>query len=412
MLDLQERKPDDARKRYEQMLAKDPKNEQLLLAVAEVLANTKRPEAEVRAAIEKAIEAAPSSTASRLALVTYYQKLPDAKAALVAAQAAQSAFPNDPRVLEALGAAQIAAGERNQALDTFRQLSRLVPENPLPFMRIAETQVALKDYNGAIDTLQQLIKIKPDLVQAWIELAQVHVISGHPDSALAEARKLQKQQPDSAAGYAIEGEVLASQKKWQDAVAAYRNGLARQPLPLLAVRSYLALQNAGKSGEATALATKWMKDHPQDVVMPTFLGQQSLNNKDFRNAASNYRVALAIEPENIALLNNLAWTLIQLGDPKAVEVAEKAYVEAPNNPNVMDTLGWALVHTGDAAKGTELLRAASNLTPASDEIRLHLATALIKTGDKAAARLELEALIQRDKPAAIRDEASKLLEGL
>ena len=30
------RKPDDARKRYEQMLAKDPKNEQLLLALAEL----------------------------------------------------------------------------------------------------------------------------------------------------------------------------------------------------------------------------------------------------------------------------------------------------------------------------------------------------------------------------------------
>ncbi len=211
--------------------------------------------------------------------------------------------------------------------------------------------MALKDYDGAIDTLQQLLKIKPDFIQGWIQLAQVYVLSGHPDSALAEARKLQKQQPDRAVGYAIEGEVFASQKKWQDAVAAYRSGLARQPLPLLAVRSYMALQNAGKAGDATALATKWMKDHPQDVIMPTFLGQQSLNNKDFRNAASNYRVALAIEPENVALLNNLAWALIQLGDPKAVEVAERAYVEAPNNPNVMDTLGWALVQYRRCGKG-------------------------------------------------------------
>ena len=78
----------------------------------------------------------------------------------------------------------------------------------------------------------------------------------------------------------------------------------------------------------------------------------------------------------------------------------------------MDTLGLALVRTGDAAKGTELLRAASNIDPANDEIRLHLATGLIKTGDKAAARRELEALIQRDKPAPVRDEATKLLQGL
>ena len=146
--------------------------------------------------------------------------------------------------------------------------------------------------------------------------------------------------------------------------------------------------------------------------MPLFLGQQSLLNKDYQNAASNFRLALAIEPDNAALLNNLAWSLIQLGDPKAVEIAEKAYIDAPNSPNVMDTLGWAMVLTGDAAKGTELLRAVSNMSPNDQEIRLHFAKGLIKTGDKAAARLELESLIQRDKPAPVRDEASKLLQGL
>ncbi len=223
---------------------------------------------------------------------------------------------------------------------------------------------------------------------------------------------MQKQQPDSALGFALEAEVLASQKKWTEASAAYRNGLTRQPLPILAVRNYLALQNAGKASEATAMAAKWMKDHPQDAMMPIFLGQQSLIKKDYPNAAKNLRVALEIDPNNVAVLNNLAWILTQSGDPKAVEYAEKAYVEAPNNPNVIDTLGWALVQTGDATKGQELLRAASNLDPANDEIRLHLATALVKTGDKAAARLELESLIKRDKPTAIRDEALKLLQSL
>ena len=78
----------------------------------------------------------------------------------------------------------------------------------------------------------------------------------------------------------------------------------------------------------------------------------------------------------------------------------------------MDTFGWALVQKGDTAKGQELLRAASNLAPANDEIRLHLAAALIKSGDKAAARLELESLIKREKATPIRDEASKMLQGL
>jgi len=80
------------------------------------------------------------------------------------------------------------------------------------------------------------------------------------------------------------------------------------------------------------------------------------------------------------LLNDLAWALSELGDPKATEVAEKAYRQAPYNANVIDTLGWTLVRTGDTKRGVELIHAASNLAPANSEIRLHLATAMVKAG--------------------------------
>ena len=98
--------------------------------------------------------------------------------------------------------------------------------------------------------------------------------------------------------------------------------------------------------------------------------------------------------------------------PKATEVAEKAYRQAPYNPNVIDTLGWTLVRTGDVKRGAELLQAASNLAPANNEIRLHLATAMIKTGDKVGARRELEALIKLEKTSPLRADAEKLLSGI
>jgi cellulose synthase operon protein C len=412
LLDIQQRKVDDARKRYEQMLSKDPNNEQLLLALAELLAMTKHPPEEVKAAIDKAIVAAPTSVRPRMALITYYLKLPDPKAALNAAQTAQSAMPNTPPILEALAAAQLATGATNQALETYRRVAQLQPENPAPLMRMSDVQAGLKDYNAAIETLQKVLKLQPDFAQAQVRIAQLYVISGRPELALTEARTLQKQQPDRAVGYTIEAEVLAYQKKWMEAVAAYRNAIAKEPLPILAIRAYVALDNAGKANDATALATKWMKDHPKDLSMQMFLGQQSLGKKDYRAAAGYYRSALEIEPNNVAVLNNLAWVLTQLGDPKATEVAERAYLEAPNDANVMDTFGWALVQKGNPAKGQELLRAASNLAPGNDEIRLHLAAALLKNGDKAAARLELETLIKRDKATPIRDEATKMLEGI
>jgi putative PEP-CTERM system TPR-repeat lipoprotein len=412
LLDLQERKPDDARNRYEKILVRDPKNEDMLLAVAELVATTGQGPDQVKAAIERAVTANPASVRPRIALINYYSRIRDAKAALAAADAARGAFPNDTQVLESLGVAQMMAGERAKAIETFRQLVQLQPQNATALMRLADAQAGMKDYNSAIETLRRAVAIQPDLTQAWVALAKIFVLSGHPEDAVVEARKLQKQHSDRALGFAIEAEVLVAQKKWTEAARLYGDAITRQPAPILAAAGYNALQNAGKSAEASEWAAKWTKAHPKDTTMLVFLAEQALRKKDYRAAATQYKLALEIEPENHVFLNDLAWVLAELGDPKATEVAEKAYRQAPYNPNVIDTLGWTLVKAGDVKRGTDLLQAASNLAPANNEIRFHLATAMIKAGDKVGARRELEALIKLETSSPLRADAEKLLSGI
>ena len=121
---------------------------------------------------------------------------------------------------------------------------------------------------------------------------------------------------------------------------------------------------------------------------------------------------IEIEPDNAIALNDLAWALTELGDAKAIEIAEKAYRQAPYSADVMDTLGWALVKTGDVKRGADLIQSAANLAPANNDIRMHLATAKIKLGDKAGARRELEPLTKLDPNSPHRIEAEKLLSGL
>ena len=75
---------------------------------------------------------------------------------------------------------------------------------------------------------------------------------------------------------------------------------------------------------------------------------------------------------------------------------------------MLDTLGVAVLKSGDAKRGTALLRMASSLAPKQSDIRLHLAKALIASGDKAGARRELESLGSLDAASPIRVEADKL----
>ena len=325
-------------------------------------------------------------------------------------QKPRAALPNDPQIVESFGVAQLAAGERARAIDTFKQVVRLKPQNAMALMRLADAQAGAKDYTAAIESLRKALAAQPEQAQAWVMLSRIFVLSGHPEDAIAEGRKLQKEHPDRALGFAIEAEVLAAQKKWSEAARIYREAIARQPAPILAMAGYNALQNAGKAAEANEWAAKWTSAHPKDTTMLVFLAEQNLRKKEYRAAASNYKLALDIEPDNAVLLNDLAWALGELGDPKATEVAEKAYLQAPYNANVIDTLGWTLVRTGDTKRGVELIHAALNLAPTNSEIRLHLATAMIKAGDKAGARRELETLLSKlAKSSPLRADAEKLL---
>ncbi len=195
-LDLMQRDFDGARKRYEQILAKDPRNEQALLALAGLLSATNAPPADVKAAIDRAISANPTSVRAQMALIAFLNQQRDAKGALAAAQAAATAFPGNAQVLEALGLAQQAAGDNNQALDTLTKAAKLEPQNPVPLLRLAAIQAAQKDFDGAIDTLHRAIALQPDQIAAWSLLGGVYAASGRFEAGLADARKLQKEFPD------------------------------------------------------------------------------------------------------------------------------------------------------------------------------------------------------------------------
>jgi len=408
-LDLAEKKPDQARKRYETILAKDPSNETALLGLADLLTATRAPREEVGALLQKAVTANPSSVRARIALISFHLQGGDAANGLTAAQQAQAAFPENARLLELLGLAQLASGDTNSAIATFGKLGSAAPNSPAPLLRLAAAQLASKDINAAIQSLRKALELNPDLVPVRQQLAALQLQQGRPDAALAEARSVQKRMPDQAVGYVLEGDVQVAQKKWPEAERAYREALKHGKSTAVAARLHTVLVTAGKQKEADAFAQAWLKEQPKDAAFHLYLADRSLRTKDFAAAARHNKAVLEIQPKNAIALNNLAWVSGQLGDPKAVEYAEQALAIAPQSPAIQDTLGWLLVERGDVARGLELLKKAAAGAPNAGEVRLHLAKALIKAGDKGAARKELEAIVKLERQPAARAEAEKLL---
>ncbi|MDQ5848013.1 MAG: tetratricopeptide repeat protein, partial [Pseudomonadota bacterium] len=340
------------------------------------------------------------------------RRVGDNKAGLEAARAAAAALPNEPRLVELYGAMQLASGETVQARDTFTRLAQLVPQSPAPWLRVSEAHLATRDYVSALEAQRKALAIQPDYAPALVALATTYLISGKPDEAIAEARRLQRERPKAGIGFALEAELLAAQKKFAEALPPMREAISRQPSPGLASRQYALLGAAGRSSDANAFADRWIKEHPKDAGFLSLVGQQRQAAKDSAGATTAYRAALEIEPDNVIVLNNLAWLLNEQGRPEARDLAERAYRLAPLNASVVDTLGAVVLKQGDTARGVALLRQATNLAPQDPRMRMNLARALARSGDKAGARRELEHVVNRDPRAPVKAEAERLLREL
>lgn len=391
-LDVADKKPEDARKRFDAVLAADPRHVQALLAIAELQANSGASQEEVSRQIGKAIQADPQNIQARLTLVQYYLKAQDNKKAVAAANEAAAAIPDHPEILDALGRAQQIAGETNQALSTYGKLASLQSASPLANLRLAEIHLASKNREEAIKNLRRALDIKPDLLDAQRGLMLIAIEDKRISDALTVARQVQQQRPKEAVGHALEGDIHATTKAWQQAAGAYRAGLKLQPTADLAIKLYGALASSDSSVEAERWAATWIKEHPKDIALRSHLGDIATGRKDYASAAQIYRDALEIQPENPLILNNLAWVSGQIKSPKAIEYAEKANRLSPNQPAVMDTLAMLLAEKGDTAQAIELLRKAMQIAPQAALIQLNLAKVLIGSGQKDAARKELSEL--------------------
>jgi putative PEP-CTERM system TPR-repeat lipoprotein len=180
-LDLAEGKPADARARLEAVLAREPANELALLGLAEVLARGRAPAADVIAVLKRAVAAAPQSVTARVALINRYLQERDGREALAVAQEAPGGAEQDPRLLDALGRAQMATGDTNQAIETFNRAAVAEPKSVTPLLRLASVHASRKEYEKAAEVLLRAQKIAPADATVGRDLVLVYLAMGKGD---------------------------------------------------------------------------------------------------------------------------------------------------------------------------------------------------------------------------------------
>jgi Flp pilus assembly protein TadD len=133
---------------------------------------------------------------------------------------------------------------------------------------------------------------------------------------------------------------------------------------------------------------------------------------NFPAAEAHYRTVLEVQPKNALAMNNIAWLVTKQGKPGGLTMAQQANDLLPGKPQLMDTLAMALAAEGKLAQALELQKSAVQRSGGDPTLKLSLAKMLIKSGDKAYARAELEDLAKLGDRFREQAEVTALLKTL
>lgn len=411
-MDLADKKPDEARNRYQAVLKADENNVQAMMALA-YLAAADNKEQESLALMERAAKANPTAIAPRAGLVRYHlAKKKATQKALAIAHEAVNANPDSAEAYSLLGSAQMAAGDKQGALSSFTKVTEKAVNSAEAFYRLGAAQLAVGRVTDGRTSFEKALTIDPGHVGALDGLMLLDVTENNYERALRRARDFQANNANPIVGLLRESEVLEKQGKFADAAKTYEQVLRLNNDLGVFSRAHVALIRSGNQKLADQRLMDRLAKFPKDRRLQTFAAEYFMSVGRDADAIRQYEALNMGRPNDPVVMNNLAVLYHRAKNPRAESIAEQAYKLAPENPATLDTLGWILVEKGQAARAVNLLKRALDKAPAADTVRYHYAVALANSGNRQQAKKELQALLGSKRTFRDIEAARTLLEKL
>ncbi|CAB1276791.1 XrtA/PEP-CTERM system TPR-repeat protein PrsT [Candidatus Nitrosacidococcus tergens] len=399
---------------YKKVLKEYPNDLQTMLRLAD-LEQKKGQVKKTKKLIEQAIETNPKALAPRMILADYYIKAKQPKQALETLADVQVDNSENPALVALTGKAQLAAGQTGTALDLFKKLVRLQPESAAAHYELAKAYNQMGQATEVKKSLKNTLDLDPHYLAAQLQMAYIAMSEEKMDKANEYLQSAEKDYPDNREVINLRAGFAIKENQPEKAIEIYQQAQNRFPdsnyWPIQLSQLYWRTNQQQKS--LTTLEA-WLKKHPDDFSARLILANNYLISGKNDQARTSFTKLHDQAPEDIIVLNNLAWLMRDENPKRALGYAQQALTLDPENPEVMDTLGTLLLKQGEPAKALKLLEKAAEKLPKNQTIQFHKVQALIqsKRTDTMGAKKLLRDLLSSDDSFLERDEAESLLEKL
>jgi len=407
-IEVGEGRIDGARKLYQDLLKKEPRAAEAMIAMAGLTLRAGGALAAATEWVDKAVAAQPSDAEAWRSAINFHRAAGDSPGALSRARAAAAAVPDNFRLLTLVAETQVVAGDVQQAVATAQRLVQLQPESPGALTSLADAYLAAGNLSSARQQVIRALTVAPQSPAVLRTAIAIELRDKSPAAAQAIARKLQARQPAVALGWQLEGEVAATLSNWSAAVTALRTAMTKGSSTQVAMQLHTALLNSGQEPEAARVAQQWQAAHKEDSAFLVYLAESAARQGDWALAEARYKELLKAQPKNPALLNNLAGVLLKKRDPEAMSVALLAVRLAPHVAAIVDTAAAAYAQSNDLGQAIAWQSKAVEMDPRRAAYRIQLVRLHLRAGDKGKAREEISRLEQLDPGAVSAEELAKL----
>jgi tetratricopeptide (TPR) repeat protein len=373
-------------------------------------------------------------------------------------------------------------GELDDAIQSFQEVIRLDPSAFQPQLRLATLYLRRRNPKAAAELLGQVLKKQPQSGAAHYWYARTLLRLGDLVDTEREVAELVKDNPSSPDTQTLLGDFYWEKHDWARSRAAYTKALDLQPssldalsglvrvnmvenklpvarqlidarspqnskderLLLLAGSTYYLIGDF-KQSEITfrrvldvnpasleaynRLARLYLTQHRLDeakqdyedavkqqpkiaVAASTMVGViLTMQNKP-AEARKSYEQALALNSKAAVAANNLAWIYAENGGANldvALQLAQTAKAQLPENAQTSDTLGWIYYKKGLGTLAIQALRQSVEQDPKNAVVHYHLGLAYVQAGERKLGAQSLQEALKLDPAFESAADAKKVL---
>ncbi|KGJ97423.1 XrtA/PEP-CTERM system TPR-repeat protein PrsT [Colwellia psychrerythraea] len=275
---------------------------------------------------------------------------------------------------------------------------------------LAKAQLKAKDNAGAVKSYKKAIIANDTFLPAYLGLVNLTIKNKNEAFALSLISSIADITQSSSLTLVLKGDLYLALGDSNQAIKFYQNALRKSDQKQAILGLYRSYKQQDKTSKAIKPLKNWLLKYPDDMLVAIALADSYKGSKQLQKSAENYQLLMTKFGPLPILLNNAASVEFSLGNTeKAKQYAQQAYDYLPENVAIIDTLAWIKSRLGEHKQAVALFRLALTKDFDNAEVKYHISVTLYALSRKVEAKKQLIEAVDSEQNFPEKKAAAALL---